>query len=158
MDARYRSRYAWTVLTLVAALVLGLAAVAHAAKAQKTNGTAYVGVTHTEGSTVFVSGDFKDDVLGSGAIVYQTTVGTGPEPESIKIDARKVTIYTKKGSLSGTGSAVQTNNPDGTSVLTDGEFNLTKGTGAYKGRSLKGTFDGTYADGVYTYDYEATFK
>jgi hypothetical protein len=157
MDVRSPRRGS-VVLALVATLVLGLSATAEAGKSQKTHGIAYVGVTHVEGSDVYVSGDFKDDVLGRGAIVYQTKVGAGPEPESIKIDARKVTIYTKKGSLSGTGSAVQTNNPDGTSVLTDGEFNLTKGTGAYKGHSLKGTFDGTYADGVYTYEYDATFK
>ena len=139
-------------------LAVSITAVASAAKSQKTSGVAYVGVTHAEGSDLYVSGDFKDDLLGRGAIVYVTQVSSGPEPDSVLIEARQITIYTKKGSLTGDGEAVQTTSPDGTSTISDGNFNLTKGTGAYKGHSLKGTLDGTFEDGVYTFNYDARYK
>lgn len=149
------------LLLLVAVLAVGTAGVAPAKTgkpAKQTSGVAYVGITHSEGDEVFVSGDFNDELLGRGAIVYRTQLSTGPEPSTIVIEATKITIYTKKGSLSGKGQATQTLNPDGTGTLTDGSFKLKKGTGKYKGHKLIGTLEGTYADGVYTYNYEATYK
>jgi hypothetical protein len=150
---------------LVALLAIAISGVAVAAggKAKKDSGVAYVTATHTEGKDLYVSGDITDKILGHGAIVYVTRVSTGAEPGEIKITAKKVTIYTEKGTLTGTGSGVQVNTTgaDGTVTATnvkDGEFNLTKGTGALKGHSLKGTFAGPYADGLYTFNYKATYK
>lgn len=149
------------LLLLIAVLAVSASGVAVAKTgkpAQATSGVVYAGATHVEGSDLYVSGDFKDELLGRGAIVYVTQVATGPEPGSVLVTARKITVYTKHGSLSGNGEATQTFNADGTGTLTDGSFKLKKGTGDYKGHKFKGTFDGTYVDGVYTFNYDATYK
>lgn len=151
------------LLLLIATFVVSVSGVALAkpapdTKPQDTSAIIYAGVTHIEGSDVYVAGEFKDELLGRGAIVYVTQLTTGPEPASILVEARRITIYTKRGSLSGTGQATQTSNPDGTATVSDGSFKLKKGTGAYKGHKLTGTFDGTYADGVYTFNTEGTYK
>lgn len=145
-------------LILVLSLAFAGANVATAAKSKKsTTGTVWAGVTHQKGDNLIVAGDFEDSLLGEGAIVYVTTVGTD-ETGAVLIEAKKVTIYTSKGSMRGTGQATQTFFPDGSTTVTDGSFKLTKGTGKYEGHKFKGTFDGTYADGVYTFDYDGVFK
>ncbi len=146
------------LIALAVVVAVGLSTVAHAGKAKGTAGTVYAGVTHAEGKDLYVSGDLKDDLLGRGAIVYVTRVGGSDEPGSFLVKARKLTIYTTKGTLTGTGEATQTLHEDGSTTVTDGTFDLTKGTGKYKGHTLKGTFDGTYSDGVYKFDYEGKFK
>jgi hypothetical protein len=150
------------IIALVAILAVAACgtALAAGAKAKKTTGTVWAGVTHSEGTTLFVGGDIKDKILGRGAIVYQTAVSTNT-PGEILITAKKITIYTDTGTLTGTGSGTQVNGDDANSTPTtvkDGTFNLTKGTGALKGHSMKGTFSGPYKDGVYTFAYKATFK
>ena len=49
-----------------------------------------------------------------GAIVYIVQAETGPTPGSVLVKANTITIFTTKGSLTGTGQAIQTFNPDGT--------------------------------------------
>jgi hypothetical protein len=145
-------------LSLIAVLAFGLSGVATAKPAKSTSGTAWVGVTHQEGSDVYVSGDFKDSLLGRGAIVYVVQAAAGPEPSSVVVEAKRITIYTKRGSLTGTGQATQTLYPDGSTSVSDGTFKLKKGTGAYKGHKFTGTFAGPFADGVYTFDYTGKYK
>jgi hypothetical protein len=145
-------------LSLIAVLAFGLSGIAAAKPAKTTSGTAWVGVTHTEGSDVYVAGDFKDSLLGRGVIVYVVQAATGPEPSSVVVQAKRITLYTKRGSLTGTGQATQTLYPDGSTSVSDGTFKLKKGTGAYKGHKFTGTFAGPYADGVYTFDYDAKYK
>jgi hypothetical protein len=147
-------------MLLAAVLCLGVSSVALAAtnKTRKTTGIIHAGITHTEGSDLYVAGDLKDKLLGRGAIVYLTRVTTDPATGSFLVKARKITIYTTKGSLSGVGQATQTNTADGKTTVTDGTFKLTKGTGKYKGRKLSGTFSGALADGVYTFDYAGKYK
>ncbi len=143
---------------LVAAFVVGAPALAGAKPAKSTSGVIYAGANHAEGSDIYVSGDFKDKLLGRGAIVYVVQAESGPAPDSVLVKADKITIYTTKGSLTGAGQAVQTFHPDGTSTISDGTFKLTKGTGAYKGHKLSGDFTGTFTDGVYTFDYTGKYK
>ena len=78
-----------------------------------------MGVTHQKGDKLIVAGDFEDSLLGEGAIVYVTTIGTD-ETGAVLIEAEKITIYTKKGSLRGTGQAIQTFNADGTTSSATG--------------------------------------
>jgi len=153
-----RARKLLLLAALLAVSVSGLALAKPAKQARKTSGVVWAGTTHVEGSDLYVAGDLKDKILGRGAIVYVTRVSTGEEPGSLLVKARKITIYTTRGSLRGKGQATQTINPDGTATVSDGTFNLKKGTGAYKGHKLKGTFDGTYEDDVYTFDYKGKYR
>jgi hypothetical protein len=146
------------VLTIFALSVTGAAFAA--SKAKQTHGVAYVGVTHTENNNkdLYVSGDFNDNVLGRGAIVYVTNVTSGTQTGTYNVNAKRVTIYTTKGTLTGTGGGLETIHQDGTSDVTNGKFNLTKGTGTYKGHTFKGTFSGPLKSGVFTFTYNATYK
>lgn len=146
------------LLLLITVLVVGSSSAALAAPARETSGVVYAGVTHQEGTDIYVSGDFKDKILGRGTIVYVVEAATGPEPATVVIQAKRITIYTKRGSLSGTGQATQTFYPDGTTSVSDGTFSLKKGTGAYKGHKLTGTFAGPQVDGVYQFSYTGTYK
>jgi hypothetical protein len=142
----------------VAALLLTLAVAAPAAaqQARQTTGTVWAGANHSEGSVLFVSGDFRDRVLGRGAIVYQTTVRPDTAPGSVRITARRITLFSEQGTLTGTGAATQTTAPDGTATISDGTFSLTRGTGSLRGRRMRGTLTGTFRDGVFTFQYRAT--
>ena len=149
----------------IMALVLSGAAVAGAqggkakAKAKATSGVAYAGISHAEGKDLYVSGDFVDKVLGHGAIVYVTNVSNGQEQGEFLVKARKITIFTTKGSLTGKGSATQVIHDDGSVDVKDGTFVLNKGTGKYKGLTFKGTFAGPQsAQGLYTFSYTGTIK
>jgi hypothetical protein len=146
------------LLLLTAVLVISASSTALAAPARETSGVAYVGITHQEGTDLYAAGNFKDKILGRGAIIYVVEAATAPEPSSVVIEAKRITIYTKRGSLTGTGQATQTFYPDGTTSVSDGTFKLKKGTGKYKGHKLTGTFAGPFADGIYTFDYTARYK
>jgi hypothetical protein len=146
-------------LSLIAVLAFGLSGIAAAKPAKSTSGVIYASANHQEGTDIYVSGDFKDKLLGRGAIVYVVQASSGPTPGSVLVTADKITIYTTKGSLKGTGQATQTFNADGTATISDGTFKLTKGTGAYKGHTLKGTFTGTYGtDFIFTFNYTGKYK
>jgi hypothetical protein len=145
-------------LLLVAALVVSVSASALAKPGHKNSGVIYASANHTEGSDLYVSGDLKDSLLGRGAIVYVVQASSGPEPGSVLVTADKITFYTTHGSLTGTGQAIQTFNPDGTATISDGTYKLTKGTGAYKDHKLTGTFTGTFVNDVYTFNYSGTYK
>jgi hypothetical protein len=132
-------------------------AVALGGPSRADSGTVWASANHQEGSTLWVSGDVKDKILGRGAIVYQVAVRP-TETGSVKITAKSVTLYAKGGSLSGTGSAVQTTAPGGPTTVTGGKVRLTKGAGDLKGHSLVATFDGTFNEGVYTFKYRGTYK
>lgn len=143
--------------SLAVAVVVGVFSAT--ASAKSTSGVVYASANHTEGNDVYVSGDLKDKLLGRGAIVYIIQASAGPEPASVLLKADKITLYTTKGSLTGTGQATLTSNPDGTATISDGTFKLTKGTGAYKGHTLKGTFTGTQsADFINTFNYTGKYK
>ena len=148
--------------SLAVAVVVGVSATATAKPAKpakSTSGVIYASGNHVEGTDLYVSGDFKDKLLGRGAIVYIVQASSGPEPGSVLVKAEKITIYTTKGSLTGTGQATLTYNPDGTATVSDGTFKLTKGTGAYKGHTLKGTFTGTQGtDFIFIFNYTGKYK
>lgn len=147
------------LLILISIMALAVSGVAIAAtKGKPTSGVAYASVTHAEGNDLYVSGDIKDKILGRGAIVYVTTVTSGAQPGTYNIKAKRVTIYTPKGTLSGTGSGVETIHEDGSVDVADGHVKLAKGTGKLKGHSLKADFSGPQTNGVYKFSYTGTYK
>lgn len=157
MSSLARSRSGRFALALVVALA-GSSSIATAAAGRADSGTAWVSANHTEGSTLFVSGDVKDKILGRASIVYQTTFSAGPATGSVTVTAKTVTLYAKGGSLTGTGSGLQSVDAAGNVTVTNGKINLTKGAGKLKGHSFKATFSGPFKDGVYTFKYKGTYK
>ena len=104
-----------------------------------------------------VAGDFRDRILGRGAIVCQTTLRADAEaPGSVRITARRITLFTQRGTLTGTGAATQMTAPDGTGSVSDGTFSLTRGTRSLRGRRMRGMLSSTFRDGVFTFEYRAT--
>jgi hypothetical protein len=144
------------VLTLVALASTGVSFAATKGKADK--GVAYVSATHSEGKTLFVSGDVKDKLLGRGGIVYQTTVSAGNQPGTFLVKAKAITLFTTKGTLTGKGQGTETIAQDGTTTVSGGTFKLNKGTGAYKGHVLSGKFGGPLTNNVYKFSYKAVYK
>lgn len=147
-----------SLVVAVAVVAVGVSGVAAAAtKVEHTHGVAWVGITHTEGKNLYLSGDFKDAKLGRGAIVYITRVSPSSQTGTFHVVARTVTLYTQEGSLQGTGAADETITSS-SSTVTNGTFDLTKGTGAYKGHTFKGTFSGPQKQGVWTFTYHAVYR
>lgn len=145
------------LIGLAAVAAIALPTTALGAASRSTSGTAWVHITHTSAGFLYVSGDISDKVLGKGAIVYLTKP-SGQSDGSILVKATKITIYTAGGSLTGSGQATQTITGN-TSTVSNGTFSLTKGSGTLKGKTLKGTFQGTQDDqGVYTFKYKAKLK
>jgi hypothetical protein len=141
------------IIALTAVLATCLTTTALGAAARNTSGTIYAHTTHVVGKDLYVSGDVKDKLLGQGAIVYITNPSQNPDG-SFLVKARKITIYLPNGTLSGVGQATQTIAGDSVTV-SNGTFSLTKGTGKYKGRTLKGTFSGTQDKAmVYKFTYK----
>jgi hypothetical protein len=144
-------------IALAAVLAACLTSTALAATARNTSGTIYAHTTHVAGKDLYVSGDFKDRLLGAGAIVYITNPSANADG-SFLVKARRITIYFPSGTLSGVGQATQTVAGDVVTV-SNGTFSLTKGTGKYRGRTLKGTFSGTQdSQGVYKFTYKGKLR
>ena len=146
------------VVAAAALLAVGGSGVAAAAtQAVHTHGVLWVTITHTAGQNHYIDGDFKDSKLGRGAIVYVSRVSATSTPGTFHVTATKVTVYTTRGSLQGTGQADEVITPTSATV-TNGTFSLTKGTGAYKGHTFKGTFGGPQQQGVYLFTYKAVYR
>jgi hypothetical protein len=124
------------------------------------SGVLYVAITHTVGSTNYLAGNAADKILGSSAVLYTAKVGTGSTPGTFKVTANPVTVFTKTGSLSGTGSATLIVNTDGTVTFTDGKLTLAKGADGQKGHRFVGTFmgSGKSATGPFVYDYKGIYR
>lgn len=144
------------LLSILALSVTGVALGATGGK--KTSGVAYLTPTHVVNGDLFVSGDVKDKLLGQGALVYLVRANPSSTPGTFNITAKKVTLYTPKGSLSGTGSGVQVVHDDGSVEVRDGKVSLTKGTGKLRGHSFRAKFAGPQKDGVYKFSYTGTYK
>lgn len=130
-------------------------------QARRTSGTVHASLIHPgPGGLYYADGDFQDSLLGRGAIIYRVRADMGPQ-NSVLVKSPSVTLYTRRGSMTGTAQAVQTNQgtgPDAPAVISDGRFRLTRGTGAYRGHRYTGTFSGTLANGVYTFTYRGTYR
>ena len=122
-------------------------------------GTVYAALTHTVGTTTFASGNSTDKLFGKGAVTYAlhvvpNTAGT------LNLNVPSVTYYYSNGSLSGTASATLTIGAGGAATVSKGKLSLTKGAGARKGHSFKGTFSGTGSvnTGLYKFTYAGKYR
>jgi hypothetical protein len=153
----------WRIATaaLVAALgltVVGVATVGAKSAGKTDSGTAWVAVTHTVGSTLYLAGTTTDKVLGKGAITYTVKAGIGTKPGTIKTSGT-VTVFTTTGSLSGSVQGSEATTSTG-SVTETGKLDLSHGTGGQKGHSYVGTYTGTGTSptGPFVFHTTATYK
>ncbi|MEA2210348.1 MAG: hypothetical protein QOF83_296 [Solirubrobacteraceae bacterium] len=139
---------------LLSAFVAG--AGAKTTKGKKDSGTSYAAVVRTVGSKEYVAGYTLDKLFGHAATTYVTTLTSG-KTGTVKVTGKPVTLYTAKGTLSGTGTATLNL---ATGAITGGKLVLTKGTGGLKGHSFKGTFTGTsnIAMGLFTFHYTGIYS
>jgi hypothetical protein len=155
-----RSRW---IAAAAALLSLGLVASAQGrmvgagAPPRPDSGTANFAITNTTKKLEYAAGHFTDKVLGSGAITYQLKILPGATG-TYKVTSKKVVLYTGKGSLSGTATALVTVTKT-SETITDGKLNLTKGFGSLKGDSLKVKFTGTanLSANQYAFSYSGKF-
>jgi hypothetical protein len=130
---------------------------------RQTSGTAYLGSTsRTTKGLVYYAGFNSDKVLGQGAVTY-TIKPTSATSGTITATAKKVTLWTNSGTLTGTGTATLhiTNKPKtGDDTVSGGKINLTHGTGGQAGHSLVATFTGAgnLVSGQYVFHYKGTYK
>jgi hypothetical protein len=154
---RWRVAAAALVGTLGLTLA-GVAAVGAKSAGRPDSGTAWVAVTHTVGSTLYLAGDSTDKVLGNDALTYTVKAGTAAQPGTVTTSGT-VTVFSKTGSLSGPfhGTAVTTSTG---SVTETGTADLSHGTGGQKGHSEVGTFTGTGASptGPFVFHTKGTYK
>jgi hypothetical protein len=153
-----RGRLAAVAAVAVAALG-GFAAIATgktASRGKPDSGTSYVSIVHAAGKTQYAAGYTFDKRFGQTAVTYVTSIGPGGTG-TVTVIGKRVTLYTRNGSLYGTGSAVENLL---TGAVTKGKLKLTHGTGAQKGHSFSGTFAGSYdaKARVYTFHYKGTYK
>jgi hypothetical protein len=98
-------------------------------------------------------------VLGDTAITYVITTVPTTTTGVVSLSARRVRLYAGTGELSGTATATLTAGPGGSATITNGELDLTTGTGTLRGHRLIATFTGTgHLDGGYTFTYHGTFR
>ncbi|HUZ28841.1 MAG TPA: hypothetical protein VMU90_06345 [Solirubrobacteraceae bacterium] len=153
---------ALAIMVAVASATAGAIA-ASGGSARQTSGTAYLGPTpKTTTGLVYYAGFNSDKLLGQGAVTY-TIKPTSASSGTITATAKKVTLWTTNGTLTGTGTATLhiTNQPKtGDDTVTGGKLKLTRGTGGQAGHSMVGTFTGAgnIGTGQYVFHYKATYK
>jgi hypothetical protein len=145
------------------AVGVGAASSGAASAAKHTSGKFYIAETpQKKAGILYLAGQGTDKALGSDAITFTIK----PLPNSsgtITAKAISVTLWTKTGTLTGTGSATLTitNQPaTGDATASNGTVSLTKGTGTLAGHAfnVKFTGPGNVSTGLYTFSYTGTYK
>ncbi len=162
---RYLRGHARIAVALAGVVIAGSAIGAVAAPGgggTHTRGTVYLASTPKPGSLVYAAGVATDSVLGPTAVTY-TIKATSQRTGTVLANAKKVVVWTKNGTLSGTGSATLTvtNHPKaGDVTVSKGKFSLKQGTGGQQGHSFVGAFtgQGNILNGVYVFNYKAIYK
>ena len=146
-----------TVLVLAVATTAAALAAGSKGKAKKDSGTVYFAIAHSAGGYQYATGYSSDRLLGLTTVYYKIKLLPSGTTGVIKVNVKGLTLFTKDGSLVGTGSADENVT---TGAVTNGHFNLTKGTGGQKGHSFVGTFSGkgSVSTNTFSYTYHATYK
>jgi hypothetical protein len=146
-----------TVLLAAFAIIAVTAGAKSSSKGKSDSGKIYTAITHTAGGYEYAAGSGTDKVSGAEAVTYK--IKAGSTKSGITLTIPSIVIYTATGELSGTGTAklaiVGT-----TETVSDGKFDLTKGTGGQKGHSESGTFSGSgsTATSQYVFTTKGTYK
>jgi hypothetical protein len=148
------------LLGSAALVAVGAASVAArtGAGGKSDHGTAYASINRVANGNEYGSATNTDAVLGSSAITFIATLTPGGSG-GVTLNIKKLVLYGKTGSLSGTGSATVTLSGS-TEKFSGGKLKLTKGTGSQKGHSFVGTFTGSgdSSTNEFTLHYKGTYK
>jgi hypothetical protein len=159
MSYRTRSVAALAGLVLASAsIAIGATAAGATRVAKQDSGVIYITIVHQRGGLEYAAGYANDKLFGPIAVTYVVSVGSG-KPGTFLIKAKKATFYTSTGSISGTGSGIQT--VTSTKIfVSDGKISLTHGAGSQAGHSFTGTFSGPYDSTtmVFTFHYRGVYK
>jgi hypothetical protein len=125
------------------ALVATAAVISQAAKRKShdVDATALVATVKpasAPGKTTIGAGYATGDPYGKAAVILKTKATNNPDGTAT-LDS-KVTLYNRRGSVSGTAEATVTPKPDGSATF-DGKGEITSGTGRFKG--ARGDFEVT---------------
>jgi len=147
------------LLGATTAIAVGAPAIAATGNGRADSGTAYISIVHQQGSSLYAAGYNVDKLFGATAVTYVVAVGPST-PGTFKIKAKAVTLYTRDGALTGTGSATQFTTPSGAETVRDGKLSLTHGTGGQAHHTVTATFSGTYDPkaGAYTFHYKGIYR
>lgn len=159
MSHRTRSVAALAGLVFAsAAIALGATAVGARSVARRDSGVIYATIVHQAAGLEYAAGYANDKLFGPIAVTYVVKIGPG-KPGTFLIKAKRVTLYTARGSISGTGSGIQTPTPNNIFV-SDGKMSLTRGAGNQAGHSFTGTFSGPYDNTTmaYTFHYKGVYR
>jgi hypothetical protein len=133
-------------LVLTGMLVAAFAAITITAGAQSASkgkadtSTVYTSITHAAGGYDYAAGNAVGKVFKTAAVTYKLKIGA--TKSGITLTIPQIVLYTPTGALTGSGTAkVAVSGANET--ITDGKFDLNKGTGTLKGHSYVGTLTGT---------------
>jgi hypothetical protein len=153
-----RSIRALGIVAVLAAAFAAFAITAGAAtKGKADSGKIYTAITHTTGGFEYAAGNGTDKLFGTTAVTYKIKASAGDNGITLAIPS--LAIFTSTGELSGTGTA-KLSVSGTTETVSDGKFNLTKGSGGQKRHSYKGTFSGTgnTTTGQFVFTEKGTYK
>jgi hypothetical protein len=135
-----------TILAIAAIVTTGAVAATGTGTPTYTyqdSGTIYASINNTNAKgTEFTSGNMFSRHFGHVAITYDLKALPSNVPGVIRVTATNVVLYTRRGSLSGTGSATLTISGNQQTV-SNGRLVLDHGVGSMAGFSYEGTFTGS---------------
>jgi hypothetical protein len=133
------SRTLGAIAGLIAAFALFTVTAGATSSGRSEHSTIYTAITHTAGGYEYAAGNDTNSLFGTEAVTYK--IKAGASKSGITLTIPSIVIYTSTGELSGTGTAKLAVKGT-TETVSDGKFDLTKGTGALKGHTDVGTFKG----------------
>jgi hypothetical protein len=155
-SSRHRHRSALVLVLIFAALTLGvsLPATAVAAKRHVLSIKGSDAIVERGSDFVVAAGVFNGRrPFQRGAIVQRVfgcNCGLGQT-------ASKFTLYTRRGTISGTGRSTRTLQPDGSTTAV-GSRTVTRGTGTYKGARGRLRLSGVSKGGITTFRWRGTIR
>jgi hypothetical protein len=142
------------LVLIFAALMLGVCLPASAGNAKRHDVSIEGSDAIVERGTNFVrvAGVVRGRPIRRGAIVQRVSAVSPPGETTSSF-----TIFTKSGTISGTGRSTRTPQPDG-SVQAVGSRTVKSGTGAYKGARGRLRMEGVTRAGISTFRWTGTIR
>ncbi len=114
-------------------------------------------ITYSAGRYQYAAGNLSDKILGDGAITYKLKLAS--VSGQLTLTSKHVVLYTSRGSLTGTGSALVTVSGT-TETITAGRLSLTNGAGSLRHHALVAKFTGSgdLTANSFTFNYKGRYR